>query len=412
VAFELDARALEALLPLVASFTGFHPDAIRPDALRRVARPLLREDGAGGLLARAAGRDPAVVAVLAEGVSVGETYFFRQPEHFRHLAEHVVAERLAAGARKLRVWSAGCATGEEAYSIAATLVGAAGGLADVEVTGTDLLERNVRAAGRGEYGPWSFREHCPLLHPVSDPPDRRPRSGETLAVSLPLRRRVAFSVANLVDAQPAFSGRFDAIFCRNVLVYFSAEAARAALSNLAEALAPGGVLYLGPMDATTPPPGLVELGPAGQNIYARRIPPPVARASTSRPARPRPPPVVSAALYEPPPAPGPSPASAPEPMALHLRALTLLEREDLAGAEALLTRLLSCAPDYLPGLLELALLHDRKGSRAAATRLMREILARTASMPREQRVPGPEELAIGYLQASARAYLGAAGGHT
>ncbi|HEY6004679.1 MAG TPA: SAM-dependent methyltransferase, partial [Anaeromyxobacter sp.] len=103
------------------------------------------------------------------------------------------------------------------------------------------------------------------------------------------------------------------------------------------------------------------------------------------------------------------PAPAAEPIALHLRALTSLERDDLAGAEALLARIRACAPDYLPGALELALLCDRKGTRGEAARLMREILTRTASMPSDERVPGPEELAVGYLQASARAYLEAHG---
>ena len=85
MATDLDDRALQDLLPLVARWTGFHPDAIRPDALRRVARSLAGVDGPGPLLARAADHDPSVIAALAEGITVGETYFFRQPEHFRHL---------------------------------------------------------------------------------------------------------------------------------------------------------------------------------------------------------------------------------------------------------------------------------------------------------------------------------------
>jgi chemotaxis protein methyltransferase CheR len=401
---DLDGRALDFLLPLVASWTGFHPDAIRPEALRRVARPLLGAMRPDELLARAWTRDPAVVGALEEGVAVGETYFFRQPDHFHHLAA-VVEARAAAGARGFRAWSAGCATGEEAYSIAATLAAAAGGSMQVEVLGTDLLERNVSWARAGAYGPWSFREHCPLLHPVSDGPRRSHGPGEVVEVSRRLRSLTSFSPANLLDPRPPLAEPFDAIFCRNVLVYFSAGAAKAAISSLAAALAPDGVLYLGPMDSGALPEGIVEIGPAGLNVYGLARPRGGPEASRRRPAPAGPRPRASDASP-----PAQAAPTASEPIALHLRALSMLERDDLAGAEALLTRIQACAPDYLPGALELALLCDRRGTRREAARLMRDILARTASMPSERRVPGPEELAVGFLQASALAWLGAHGG--
>jgi chemotaxis protein methyltransferase CheR len=401
---DLDARALDLLLPLVASWTGFDRDAIRPDGVRRAARSLLGAMPFDELLARARDRDPSVAGALEEGIAVGETYFFRQPEHFEHLAG-VAGARAAAGATAFRAWSAGCATGEEAYSIAATLAGAAGSSMRAEVLGTDLLGRNVACAEGGSYGAWSFRERCPLLHPVWEGPGRFPGHGEVVLVSRRLRSLTAFSRANLLDPPPFAREPFDAIFCRNVLVYFSADAARAALSNLAAALAPEGVLYLGPMDAGALPPGIVEVGPPGLNVYGlapRRAPAGSARRAGAAAPRPR-----SSGAAPPPPSPRPAAA---EPIALHLRALALLERDDLAGAEALLVRVQALAPDYLPAALELALLCDRMGTRREAARLMREILARTASLSSEKRIPGPEELAVGYLQASARAYLGAHGG--
>jgi chemotaxis protein methyltransferase CheR len=408
VATDLDERALQGLLPLVARWTGFHPDAIRPDALRRVARSLAGVDGAEKLLARAADHDPPVVAALTEGITVGETYFFRQPEHFAHLSRMILEGQLAFRARTVRAWSAGCATGEEAYSLAATL--AVAGFADVEVIGTDILARNVRAAERGEYGSWSIREHCPVLHPITELPGARPEPGETVRVSSWLRRHTTFQVANILDAQPAFAGRFDVILCRNVLIYFSPDSARAALANVAAALAPGGVLYLGPMDASALPPELVEIGPAGLNVYAhsssraeaRLSPPPPPRTSA---------PSTGERTAQAPPVPPPT-VTISEPIALHLRALTLLDGGDRLGAEALLEQLRSRAPEYLPGKLELALMRDRAGRRTEAANLMREILAVTASLPPEQVVPGPEDLSVGYLQASAGAYLGPERGRT
>jgi len=411
VATDLDERTLQDLLPLVARWTGFHPDAIRPDALRRVARSLAGVDGAEQLLARAADHDPPVVAALAAGITVGETYFFRQPEHFQHLGQMLRDGELAFGARTVRAWSAGCATGEEAYSLAATL--AAARFPDVEVIGTDLLERNVRTAERGQYGPWSFRGHCPILHPITEVPGARPGRDETVEISPWLRRHTGFHVANLLDPQPAFAGGFHAILCRNVLIYFSPEAARTALANLAAALAPGGVLYLGPMDAISLPPELVQIGPPGLNIYGR--------SSGRREARPpRPPPARTSAPSTGerggspavPPAAVPPAVTISEPIALHLRALHLLDADDRVGAEALLDRLRACAPEYLPGKLELALVRGRAGRRSEAALLMREILAATASLPPEQVVPGPADLSVGYLQASARAYLGPERGRT
>ncbi len=408
MATDLDDPALQHLLPLVARWTGFHPDAIRPDALRRVARSLPGVDGAEQLLARAAERDPPVVAALTEGITVGETYFFRQPEHFRHLTQVLLEDHLAFGGRTVRVWSAGCATGEEAYSLAATL--AVAGCHDAEVIGSDLLERNVRAAERGEYGPWSFREHCPILHPITDVQGPRLRQGETVQISRRLRRHTTFRVANLLDPQPAFEGRFDAILCRNVLIYFSPEAARAAIENIAAALAPHGLLYLGPMDSNALPPELVEIGPPGLNIYARSSGQRDARRSAAPPVRPSASPTSERGGRAPS---GPPPAvTISEPIALHLRALTLREGGDLVGAEALLEQLRSSVPEYLPGKLELALVRDRAGRRSEAAHLMREILSQTETLAPEQTIPGPEELSVGYLQASARAYLGPERGRT
>jgi chemotaxis protein methyltransferase CheR len=173
------------------------------------------------------------------------------------------------------------------------------------------------------------------------------------------------------------------------------------------------------MDASVLPPGLVEIGPAGLNVYARAPGRPGTAAEQRRPPSARPPapprplapgiagPAPVPAAFAPPP-----PALAFEPIALHLRALTLLERGDLAGADALLEKVRSFAPDYLAGLLQLALLRDRAGRRGEAARIMRDLLARTAAMPRDERIPGPEELSAGYLLASARAYLGGEGGRT
>ena len=183
---------------------------------------------------------------LAAAVAVGETSFFRQPEHFAWIARETRG-------RRLRAWSAGCATGEEAWSLAATIEG--------EVLGTDLIEGHVAAARAGTYRPWSVR--APLPEAILEPlPDGRLRVVDRLRAAVRFRRH------NLLD--PAPEGGFDLILCRNVLVWFTAEAARFAIANLSAALAPGGCLLFAPLDVDGRLPGLERLRPPELQIHRRR----------------------------------------------------------------------------------------------------------------------------------------------
>ena len=394
-----DDPALVRLSDYAAEWTGFSRDAILPEAIRRAAIVL------GGapevLLSRAAAHDPTVVHDLCQAVSVGETFFFRHPEQFRFIAERLLPG-LEAGATPLRAWSAGCATGEEAYSIAACLADLLPSKR-VEVLGTDLLERNLTAARVGIYGAWSRRPSGPILHPVFS---ADAQGGATVGAKV--RALTRFALHNLLEPAP---GSFELIFCRNVLIYFSPEAARVALRHLADALAPGGTLFLGPLDARESPPGLVLAGSSELQIFHRPSPTP---ATPHRPRAPRPFP-PSAQRRPPPtptrlPAPAPARARLPEPVAVHLRALVHIERGEKKLAEQELLELASCAPDYLPGILERALLHSRLGERSAATALMREVLQRTAGQPGEELVPGPEPLPVSFYRDSAQAWLRGAPG--
>lgn len=396
----------------ISRWTGFHPDAIWARAVLRAVEPLL--DGGlapDDLVALAERDDPALRRRLAQAVPVGETYFFRIPQHFA-LVRDVLAPRWAAEpARPRAVWSAGCAGGEEAYSLAAVL--RAAGVRAFEVVGTDLVEANVAAARAGRYGAWSLRASVPA---VEDP--FLPAAGEgPREVDPALRARARFEVHNLLDAAPP-PGRFDLIFCRNVLIYFTRAAAARALSSLAEALAPGGVIAFATMDLAEAPAPLVRLGAPELQVFQR---PPVdgALRAACEPARP------ASAVQAPPPCPGPvarvrpgpasaprrsappAPTAAPEPVTLHLRVLAQIERGDHAGARALLGDLRRAAPQYLPGLLEGALLHAREGRRAHALELMRSVLDRAQALPSEAPVAGPETLPARFYAAAARRFLGA-----
>jgi chemotaxis protein methyltransferase CheR len=377
----LDPSALQRLTEYAAAWTGFAPDAILPDAIRRAAQSLggTPED----LVARAAVRERAVVHVLCQAVSVGETFFFRHPDQFRWIASEFVPEMLASKRSELRAWSAGCATGEEAYSLAACLLEAMPQNATVDVLGTDLLERNLQVARQGAYGAWSRRPSGPELHPVL----REGKSGK-MAVNDRVRRVTRFELHNLLDG--GARGPFDLILCRNVLVYFSPGAVRTVVAHLLEALAPGGALLFGPMDVPETPPGLSWCGAPELQIFRRT------KAGAMREHR------ASPEHRAPMPAPRPAP---PEPVALHVRALVHIERGEKVVAQRALADLCALVPDYVPGILERALLHIRQGERACAAQLMREVVRRTDGLPLDDELPGPEPLPVRFYRESASTFL-------
>jgi chemotaxis protein methyltransferase CheR len=385
-----DEQALDELISYAAEWTGFSRDAILPDAVRRAAAGLGPPDE---VLPRAAARELAVVHALCQAVSVGETYFFRRPEHFRWIAAGFLSELLNAGRASIRAWSAGCATGEEAYSIAACLLDLLPWprTASVEVLGTDLLERNLVAARVGEYGAWSQRPSGPVLHPIfKDAGNGRVRIDDAV------RAVTRFAEHNLLEEPP---GRFDLIFCRNVLVYFSQRAVQTAVRHLSRALLPGGALLFGSMDLSEPPPGLVCAGPSELQIYRRPEGRPAAKPIS---------PAVAPSPEPPPPYVPRVPP--PEPVALHLRALVHIERGEKKRAEKELTELARQVPDYVPGILERALLHVRMGEKSAASKLMREVLKRIEKLPADEVLAGPEPAPVSFYRDSAQTFLRSARG--
>lgn len=191
-----------------------------------------------------AGGDPVteeVFGALCEALTVQESYFFREPAKLELVKEFVLpGVRTRRG--PLRVWSAGCAAGEEAYTLAAlfTETGLSG---RYRILGTDLSEAAVADARRGSYTKWSVRGlNEERLGKIFE------THGSRYHVADRYRTDVDFERHNLLDAPPTAPGTFDLVFCRNVLIYFTPEAARAVVTRLASALAPGGWLVLGVSD--------------------------------------------------------------------------------------------------------------------------------------------------------------------
>jgi chemotaxis protein methyltransferase CheR len=185
------------------------------------------------------------VRAFAAHLTVAETYFFRNPtqfEAFRALAHRHMTQP-DTGARPLRVLSAGCASGEETYSLAiAAREVFAGSRCSARVVGVDINPQVLERARRARYSEWSLRAVAPDVRARW----LRTRGAET-TLDPSIHGAVEFIEGNLAqpDRELFGDGRWDVIFCRNVLMYFSPERARAALANLTRALAPHGHLFLG-----------------------------------------------------------------------------------------------------------------------------------------------------------------------
>jgi chemotaxis protein methyltransferase CheR len=176
---------------------------------------------------------------MVNALTTNLTRFFREPHHFDHLTA-TLAETAAGEPRRVRVWSAGCSTGQEAYSLALALADLALRPGwDVRVLATDI-DTDVLAVARGARYAAAEAADIPLVH--------RPRLVETGAGAVEIGRRtrdlVTFKALNLIGPWP-FKGPFDAIFCRNVAIYFAPPTRAALFARFRDMLQSGGHLYLG-----------------------------------------------------------------------------------------------------------------------------------------------------------------------
>jgi len=189
--------------------------------------------------------DPVLLDDLVGEITVGETYFFREPQQLDVIRDAVVPALVSHRSRPLRVWSAGCATGEEPYTLAIVLLEQ--GLRTAHVVGTDLSRTALAAARRGLYTRWSLRG-------VSDRVVQAyfESVGKRFELVPAVRAAVEFSYLNLAeDAYPSFSTGIwgmDLILCRNVLIYFDAGTVARVARRLIASLSDDGWLLLGASD--------------------------------------------------------------------------------------------------------------------------------------------------------------------
>lgn len=248
-------------------------DQKRMLAYSRLA-PLVRKSGAatfGDYLDQAV-RDPATEVELVAALTTNHTYFHREPHHFEHFSERVrpalIAE--AEAGNPVRIWSAGCSSGEEIWTLMMVLMGtdksAARTIAgrDIVALASDLAGHALSAAEAATYPVSALAAMPDALvanwTEAASVPDHR-------TIAPQLRAMVRFRQLNLLRPWP-FSGQFDVIFCRNVMIYFDGPTKEQLVAGFARHLRPGGFLYIGHSERVSGPASdlLTLIGPT---IYQR-----------------------------------------------------------------------------------------------------------------------------------------------
>ncbi len=396
---------------------------------------------------------------LASHLTVGETYFFRDHALFdaleRQVLPSLISARRTEGTLRLRLWSAGCATGEEPYSLGILLDRLLPDLRDWSVTilATDINPQALESARRGCYREWSFRETPQWIR------DRyfHRRSAESFELDAGIRRMVTFAPLNLAEggypAAVTNTSAMDVIVCRNVLMYFTRDAQRATVERLRTALVRGGWLLVSPAECSAELfrplapinfPGAILYQNEQRSALSSQHPavsPPVTvrQAETVVPESSALLPVVEMRVTR---------ATVPsedqvealvatptylerartladqggldqarqfctaalardrlEPEAHLLLAAICQEQGDLPAALEALRRAIYLAPDSAPSHFLLGSLHLREGRRERGRRSMETVVSLLRSAPRDQTLPGTGGLTAGRLLETARAYL-------
>lgn len=180
---------------------------------------------------------------MLTALTTNVTRFFREPHHFEHLKTHVLPEllRRAAQRQRVRLWSSACSTGPEPYSIALTLLSLLPNAADydIRILATDIDPKVVETAREGVYSKSD-------VAPVPADLCRRwmEQDGEDFSAGEAMRKLIAFRELNLIGNWP-MKGKFDVIFCRNVVIYFDEETQKKVWLKFRNVMTPEGRLYVG-----------------------------------------------------------------------------------------------------------------------------------------------------------------------
>ena len=254
---------VEFVVEICRAAAGVRVDGDKVYLIESRLAPVARREGFGSiremLISARQRKEEKLLWSVVEAMAQGETCFLRDAKVFERLREEVLpqlAVRRQAG-DPIRVWSAGCASGQEAYSVAMTVEEAGAGVlaCGVEIIGSDLSERALEKAQSGLYTQFEVQRGLPIRLL----PRHFEKRDELWALSPRLRSMVRWRRANL-NAELRNLSALDVILCRNVLAMMTPEARERALAQLVQALAPGGYLILGADEpSASMPDGLVSM---------------------------------------------------------------------------------------------------------------------------------------------------------
>lgn len=239
--------------------------------------PLVRRSGLAtfGAFLDTLGDNPRGMTEVIAALTTNHTYFHREPHHFDHFADHVRPDlvRRAMGGEEVRIWSAGCSTGEEIWTLLMALLGAdrAEGLkiarAKLIALASDISVNALAGARAASYPASALealpeplrRNWCTAVQHGTEP---------RLAIDPAVQAMVRFRELNLMGDWP-MNRPFDVIFCRNVMIYFDLPTKERLVERFARQLVPGGYLYIGHSERVSGPASAL-LDPVGPTIYRRK----------------------------------------------------------------------------------------------------------------------------------------------
>jgi chemotaxis methyl-accepting protein methylase len=245
----------EELTRKISRDRGFACASYKEKCLRRRIAVRMRARGVHTYhdYARVLDSDSGEYDRLLDALTINVTKLFRNWSVYESLTEHVVPVLWKSAEGPIHVWSAGCSSGEEPYSLAilfhrySALNGQLDRIGRVDVIGTDIDRASLAAAERGQYSESAFDDSPAELR------ERYFSARSPFTIAPAVRRLVHFERRDLLDEFPAREAGFDLITCRNVLIYFDRDTQEQLLSRFHDALAPGGFLVLGKVETLLGP---------------------------------------------------------------------------------------------------------------------------------------------------------------
>jgi len=280
------SQAFDALCEFLRRQSGLVMEPSKKYLVESRVMPIVRREKLSSLdelvLILQKGQSPKIAKDVVEAMTINETYFFRDKSPFDQFRSVMLPAMIAArqSERRLRIWSAAASTGQEAYSLAMILEEHAARMPGwkIDIVGTDLSDQVVEKAKKGIYSQFEVQRGLPtpmLLRHFN-------QIGDSWQISETMRSKVQFRQMNLLSDYTAL-GRFDIIFCRNVLIYFDAARKMDILGRMTRVLPPDGFLTLGASESLIGLKTDLVAHPEHRGIFMRNTAPAPAQESRYAP---------------------------------------------------------------------------------------------------------------------------------